>query len=336
MSFITFGEIMLRLTPSDHAAKINDARLFGVHYAGSESNVASSLAYLGNETQFVTKLPNNQLGDGAINSLRSYGINTSNIVRGGNRIGTYFIEIGSSIRPSSVIYDRADSAISTINSGEFDWKNILKGQKWLFISGITPALSKTCAEEVVKVAKIAKEMNVKVSFDMNFRRTLWKDKAVARKIFDAVLEHTDLLFGNMGVLKDVYDMDVASGANQIEKTATAIANAKEKFNLNQLAFTVRDHYSASENALTGIYLADEEPVISDTYKVQILDRFGTGDAFAAGCLHGLGNNWNNEKVIGFATAAFALKHTIKGDQHTSTENEINSIYDGNITGHVLR
>ncbi len=326
---------MLRLTPNDYAAKINSAKTFGVHFAGSESNVASSLAYLGNKTQFVTKLPNNQLGDAAVNSLRFYGISTNNILRDGNRIGTYFIEIGSSIRPSSVIYDRENSAIASIKNNEFDWEKILEGQKYLFISGITPALSKYCADEVISLAKIARKLNVKVSFDMNYRRTLWSDVSNARKIFDAILENTDILFGNMGVLNDVYGM-TGDGANSIDKTVDIIAKAKKEFSLKELAFTVRDHYSANENALSGIYLGANDPIVSDTYKVQILDRFGTGDAFAAGCLHGLNKEWNKEKVIGFATAAFALKHTIKGDQHTSNEEEINSIRNGNITGHVLR
>ncbi|RKR14409.1 2-dehydro-3-deoxygluconokinase [Maribacter vaceletii] len=335
MSFTTFGEIMLRLTPNDYAAKINSAKNFGVHFAGSESNVASSLAYLGNKTQFVTKLPKNQLGDAAVNSLRFYGINTNNILRGGNRVGTYFIEIGSSIRPSSVIYDRENSAIASIKNNEFDWEKILEGQKHLFISGITPALSKHCADEVISLAKVARKLNVKVSFDMNYRRTLWSDVSNARKIFDAILENTDILFGNMGVLNDVYGM-TGEGSNSIDKTVDIITKAKNEFCLNELAFTVRDHYSANENGLSGIYIGANDPIVSDTYKVQILDRFGTGDAFAAGCLHGLNKKWDKEKVIGFATAAFALKHTIKGDQHTSNEEEINSIRNGNITGHVLR
>ncbi len=335
MSFTTFGEIMLRLTPSEHAGKINSTQNFGVHYAGSESNVASSLAMLKNQVQFVTKLPLNAVGDGALRSLQSFGISTDNIARGGHRIGTYFIEIGSSIRPSSVVYDRAHSAISEISIGELDWETILKNQKWLFISGITPALSKSCAEETLLVAKVARKMGVKVSFDMNFRRTLWKDKKDARDIFDAILENTDLLFGNTGVLKDVYDIE-ASGTNPIDKTINAIEKAKNTFGLKELAFTVREHHSASENKLSGVAFLNEKTTISNSYNVEIIDRFGTGDAFAAGFLHGLGHEWNLDKTLGFATAAFALKHTIKGDQHTSTEEEILSIFKGNISGHVLR
>ncbi len=335
MSYTTFGEIMLRLTPDEHAGKINSAQNFGVHFAGSESNVASSLAILKNQVQFVTKLPENAIGDGAIRSLQSFGISTGNIARGGNRMGTYFIEIGSSIRPSSVVYDRAHSAISEITTGELDWETILKNQKWLFISGITPALSKSCAEETIRVAEVARKMGVKVSFDMNFRRTLWNDKKDARIIFDDILEHTDLLFGNTGVLKDVYDMD-ASGTNATDKTINAMERAKDMFDLKGLAFTVREHHSASSNKLSGASVFEGDTAISSSYNVEILDRFGTGDAFAAGFLHGLGQEWDLDKTVGFATAAFALKHTIRGDQHTSTEEEILSIFKGNITGHVIR
>lgn len=336
MGFVTFGEIMLRLTPYIQAGKINASQTFGVNYAGSESNVASSLALLGNNVKFITKLPENQLGDAAINSLRSYGINTEHILRGGSKIGTYFIEIGSSIRPSSVIYDRAGSAISQIGENEFDWEKIFIGQKWLYISGITAALSHQCAMETIKVAKIAKKMGVKVGFDMNYRRTLWKDAADSRKIFDTILEHTDLLFGNAGVLKDVYGMDF-EGANEVEKTIAAAKKAQQKFGLEQVAFTVRKHTSASENELSALSLiANSKPILSNTYNIGVLDRFGTGDAFAAAYLHSLEAGWKDEESIAFATAAFALKHTLYGDQHTSNEQEIRSIMEGNTSGHVLR
>ncbi len=335
MSFTTFGEIMLRLSPSDHAAKINTARSFGVHYAGSESNVASALALMGNEVQFITKLPENQIGDGALQSLQAFGISTKNILRGGNRMGTYFIEIGSSIRPSSVIYDRAGSSISELKKGEFDWETLLKDQQWLFVSGITPALSTSCAEETIRAVEAAKRLGVKVAFDMNYRRTLWKQEKEARVIFDKILSSTDLLFGNSGVLKDVYDLDSAS-TDPIEKTKDLIKKAKLKFGVSQLAFTVREHRSASQNQLSGIFMADTDPILSEAYTVEILDRFGTGDAFAAATLHGLAKGWATERTIGFAAAAFALKHTIKGDQHTSTETEIYAIYEGNTSGHVIR
>lgn len=335
MSFITFGETMLRLTPSNDAAKIKSARLFQVNYSGSESNVASSLGVLGNEVIHVTKFPNNQLGDGAIASLKSYGIETKYIARGGNRIGTYFIEIGSSIRPSSVVYDRTNSAISEIEPNEFDWEEILENKKWLFLSGITPVLSRQCAHETIKAAKVAQQKGVKVCFDMNYRRSLWKDPADARKIFDQILEHTDLLFGNEGVLKDVYDIKPV-GDTILDKTIEASAVAAKKFGLNLIAFTMREHSSASQNRVSAVFLSNDKHHISDMIDISITDRLGAGDAFAAAILHAINIGWDHKKVVDFATAAFALKHTIQGDQHISSEKEILSIMEGNTSGHVLR
>ena len=335
MSFTTFGEIMLRLTPTELKGKIKMAQGFKSGFAGSESNVASSLAVLGNSVEFITKLPNNQLGDAALYSLQYYGINTKNILRGGDRIGTYFIELGSSIRPSSVIYDRKQSAISEISAEEFDWHSILTNKKWIFLSGITPVLSKQCASETIKVAKIAKEKGVKVAFDMNYRRTLWKNTAAARKIFNQILEHTDLLFGNEGVLHDVYKIVPSSGSSE-ESTMESMDIASEKFGIDTLAFTIRNQASASQNILSGVYKHQGNHFISPTIEVEVSDRFGTGDAFAAAFLHGQNLGWEPQKNIDFATAAFALKHTIMGDQHTSSEAEILSIMDGNTKGYVLR
>ncbi|MDO6602863.1 sugar kinase [Arenibacter palladensis] len=335
MSFITFGETMLRLTPGNHATKIRSSQHYQASFAGSESNVASSLGVLGNQVDHITKLPNNQLGEAAIASLQSYGISTKYIVRGGKRIGTYFIEVGSSIRPSSVIYDRSNSSISEIGTNEFYWEEILENKKWIFLSGITPVLSKQCTEETIKAAEVAKQKGVKVAFDMNYRRSLWNDPADARKIFDQILEHTDLLFGNYGVLKDVYDLTIV-GDSELDRTIEASTIASEKFGIKRLAFTVRKHISASQNKVSAIYLANSKHHISKPIDVHITDRFGTGDAFAAATLHGINCDWNDKRIVDFATAAFALKHTIQGDQHISSEKEILSIMEGNTGGHVLR
>ncbi|OOQ57738.1 sugar kinase [Mucilaginibacter pedocola] len=335
MSILTFGELMLRLTPALSGDKLAGSSAFGVNYAGSESNVASSLAVLGNAVQFVTKLPDNPLGDGAIRSLRSYGIDTSLISRGGERLGTYFIELGASIRPSRVVYDRKHSAFSEIAPGEFNWAEILKGKSWLFVSGITPAVSANCAAEAIAMVKEAKRMNVKVAFDFNYRRTLWNDRADARVIFDEILAHTDLLLGNAGSLLDVYDVQI-NGSNEEKQAEHGLQVAAETFGLKQVAFTIREHTSASQNKLGAVYLNNGKVYHSANYTVDIADRFGTGDAFAAGMLHGLAHGWSDEKCVAFAGAAFALKHTIYGDQHTSTEQEIIAIMEGNTSGHVIR
>lgn len=335
MSFSTFGEIMLRLVPTGQADRLGTTPLFAVDYAGSESNVAVSLACLGNKVQFISKLPNNPLGQAARQSLNRFQVSTQNVIEGGQRIGTYFIEQGSSIRPSRVVYDRAGSAMASIKKGEFDWEHILKHQKWLHVSGITPALSKSCAEECILASKTAQKMGVKVSFDLNYRRSLWTSSKKAKTLFDRILEHTDLVFGNIGALKDVYGM-VFNGNNPTDQTLDALRKARHVFGVEQLAFTVREHSSASVNHLSGACIANEEPVLSHSYEIDITDRFGTGDAFAAGFLHALHQGWGQQECADFATAAFALKHTMMGDIHTSTEQEINSIVAGNISGHVIR
>ncbi len=335
MSFVTFGEIMLRLTPALHGEKLQTTSGFNVNFAGSESNVASALAVLGNEVSFVTKLPDHAIGNNAIQSLNKYGITTNHIAKGEGRIGTYFIEIGTSIRPSSVIYDRKHSVFSEIKEGEFDWPTILKGKKYLFISGITAALSNQCAKELIKCAYEAKQQGMIIAFDMNYRRKLWKETSKARAIFDEILSITDILFGNTGALNDVHGIQPNS-KNTLEGTLEVIELAKEKFGIENYAFTVRNHISASTNELQAVFSTLDNTIVSNKYTVGILDRFGTGDAFAAGCLHGLGKAWDIEKVIEFGTAAFALKHTIYGDQHTSTEAEIQSIVNGQTSGHVLR
>jgi 2-dehydro-3-deoxygluconokinase len=335
MTFVTFGEIMLRLSPLEHGGKIWDANAFAVDFAGSESNVASSLSILGNKVKFITKVPQNHLGKSAIRSLNSFGIDTKSIIRGGVRLGTYFIETGSSIRPSEVMYDRAGSAISEIKNGEFNWHDILDGSSWVFISGITPALSNQCAKETILLASIAKEMGVKVCFDFNFRRALWSKREKARSVFTDILDHTDLLCCNQGALSDVYSVNF-KGDTEAERTAIAMEFASREIATDILAFTVREHQSASRNILSAMLKVENKLFYSTAYSVDILDRFGTGDAFAAGLLHGLEKKWEYGKSIQFAAAAFALKHTIKGDHHTSGEKEIISIMEGKTSGHVIR
>ncbi|MEP1445192.1 MAG: sugar kinase [Paraglaciecola sp.] len=335
MRLTCFGELMLRLTPAVKGQKIVSSHNFSVDYAGAESNVASALAHLGNSVNFVSKLPNNSLGNAAMASLNRYGIDTSNLLRGGERIGTYFIELGASIRPSSVIYDRANSALAAIQENEFDWPQVLKGSQWLHVSGITPAISNQCANETVKAVKAAHAMGIKVSFDLNFRRTLWANVEDARQIFLQIMEYTDLLHGNCGVLKDVFDLDY-SGQSSIENTVAAASDVQQKFAIDGVALTSREHHSASVNGLSGVYLQGAKCVTSSSYQVDILDRFGTGDAFAAGILHGIMHDFSPQESVDFATAAFALKHTILGDQLTATKEDIHSISGGNISGHVIR
>ncbi len=329
-----FGEILLRLTPSDGGRLLNTSAL-NMSFAGAESNVLSALSMLGHTTSFITKLPDGPIGESALFSLRQFGVGTSCIKRGNGRMGSYFIELGSSIRPSRVVYDRKNSAISLIDREEFDWGSLLDGISWLHLSGITLALSEHCLLQSIEAVKQAKAQGVKVSFDLNFRRSLWKDRAEARRAFEQVMEYTDLLFGNEGAVKDVFDW-ISNAEDKAQRDRDLMQKSARHFDIGHVAFTRRHHPSASMNGLEGTYFSDGSFYHSKSYQVVVSDRFGTGDSFAAAVLHGIVNHWEPQKVIEFASAGFALKHTIKGDQMLCNEDEIVSIMEGNVHGHVLR
>ncbi|MEM6641825.1 MAG: sugar kinase [Bacteroidota bacterium] len=329
MRVLTFGEIMLRLTPSKRGELLRNCGNMEVNFAGSESNVATSLAALGHEVSFVTVLPKNDIGLACKRSLNSHGIDTSKVQFADGRLGTYFIEAGSSIRPSKVVYDREYSVFSLAGPEAFDWPTILEDKDWIFVSGITAALSKNSANSLLSLLASARKVNTKIAFDMNYRRTLWKNVKNAKTFFQDAIKYVDLLFGNIGLLEDLLDF-------KKQQTKTALITIAERFDLQQICFTDRKHHSASLNELQGFFYSEGEIYQSSPITVDITDRFGTGDAFAAGCLHGFFKNWPPEKIIPFGSAAFALKHTIAGDQHLSSERDILAISEGNTTGHVLR
>lgn len=334
MSSVFFGELMLRLTPSMPQQQLIVAKQLSVDFAGAESNVASSLARLGHQCHFVSKLPNNPLADHAIASLHQYGISTQQMLRGGERIGTYFIELGSSIRPSRVVYDRAYSAIAQISENEFDWPQIFASKQHFHLSGILPALSEQCAFESIKAVKIAREMGLSVSFDLNYRRSLWRDSSAARDYFSQILTHSTLAFGNAGVMQDVFDF-VPKSNDGVTAAQEIGVYLFEHFGVDA-AITQRIHHSANQNTLRGFYLSGAEVSASTDITVDILDRLGTGDAFAAGILHGIAKGWSTDKTVQFANAAFALGHTCYGDQNWLNEAEIMAVAEGNISGHIIR
>jgi 2-dehydro-3-deoxygluconokinase len=310
------------------------AKQLSVDFAGAESNVASSLARLGHQCHFVSKLPNNPLADHAIASLHQYGIGTQHMLRGGERIGTYFIELGSSIRPSRVVYDRAYSSIAQISENEFDWRQIFASKQHFHLSGILPALSEQCAFESIKAVKIAREMGLSVSFDLNYRRSLWRDSSAARDYFSQILTHSTLAFGNAGVMQDVFDF-VPKSNDGVTAAQEIGVYLFEHFGVDA-AITQRIHHSANQNTLRGFYLSGAEVSASTDITVDILDRLGTGDAFAAGILHGIAKGWSTDKTVQFANAAFALGHTCYGDQNWLNEAEIMAVAEGNISGHIIR
>lgn len=331
-SIVTFGEIMLRLTPIKPYERLTRSNALEKDFAGAESNVAIALRQLQHDAYFVTKLPENALGDSALNNLREFGVNTEFIARGGKRMGIYFIEQGASIRPSKVIYDRDGSSFQEMISKDFNWEKILKGKNWLHLSGITPALSPSCADSTMAIAKKARSMGLTVSFDMNFRRKMWQDTASARKIFEAIFKNTDILIANTGAARDVFNL----GEKPEEDLEFIMRYLHGHYGFNCVCFTERSQISASETHWSGHIFDGKTMVKGDDYHLNIIDRFGGGDAFAAGIIHGFSCGWKIKKSLNFAIAASALKHTVPGDLNLFTESEILNIVAGHKFGYVDR
>ncbi len=335
---VSFGEILLRFTPAQLHERVMVAKTFQKGYAGAESNVAMDLSMLGHTSYFVTRLPENALGEGAINFLREYGVHTDYIVSSGKRMGTYYIEHGSSIRPTQVTYDREGSAIASIKSGMFDWDAIFKDKDWFVLTGITPALSTACAEESLTALQKAKEHGVKIAFDLNFRRTLW-GREEARKVLTPMMPFVDILFANAGSAHDVFDIRtkaVHDWETQKEATRHVAIELSNLANFQCIALTNREQKSATHNGWAGMLYDGQQFYESPKYQFEILDRLGGGDAFFAGVLHGLAKEWNLQETVNFGTAASALKHTILGDINTLSEKEILEVAHGNTSGRVKR
>ncbi len=335
---VCFGEIMLRLSPLAPHERLVKTNALKMGFAGAESNVAVSLALLGEEAHFVTALPPNPLGDAAENALREFGVNTRSIKREGSRIGAYFIEYGASLRATQVTYDRAGSAIAAVQPGTFDWEAILAGKAWLHVTGITPALSAGCAAECRTAMETARRLGVRVSFDPNYRRTLWS-RADARRVITGLLPFVNVLFANAGAAADVFDIDTGNpdtwdGHVQAARQAAEALARLAGFDL--LALTVRDHPSASLNDYAGLLYDGSQFYGSRPYRFEVIERLGGGDAFTAGVLHGLCQGWTYADTVEFATAASALKHTIPGDLNLLSEAEIRDVAAGNVTGKVKR
>lgn len=334
MTVACFGELMLRLSPAQPGATLRQTHQLNMEFAGAESNVACGLSALGNPVRFISKFPANTIGDAAIASLQSLGIDCASVVRGGDRLGTYFIELGHSIRPSKVVYDRAHSALSEASPQDFNWPDILQGCQYLHLSGITPALSDNCAEITLQAAQAANRLGVAVSFDMNFRRTLWRDRQKAKEIFTQLLKCADIAFGNAGVMADVF-AQTYEGMSAEEAALQAARDLSDTYGLIA-ATTCRQSHSASRNTLSGYIARAGEIFHSAPLSVEILDRLGTGDAFASACLDGLIRKRPLNDTIDFANAAFALAHTVYGDPHLSGRADIQAIASGQTGGHILR
>lgn len=336
---VTFGEIMLRLSPQGNRRFVQ-ADTFDAIYGGGEANVAVSLANYGHDVAYVTKLPQNEIGQSAVNSLRRYGVDTSCIVRGGNRVGIYFAETGSAMRPSKVIYDRAGSAIAEAEADDFDFDKIMNGARWFHWTGITPAISDRAATLVALACKAAKQQGATVSCDLNFRKKLWTPEK-AQSIMRPLMEYVDVCIGNeedaelcLGFRPDA---DVAHGKTDAEGYKAIFEQMAHEFEFKYVASTLRESFSASHNGWKAMIYNGSEFYVSRRYDIEpIVDRVGGGDSFAAGLIHGLLTKPTQSEALEFAVAASALKHTIPGDVNLMSVGEVEALAGGDASGRVQR
>ncbi len=330
---------MLRLSPEGFNRFVQ-ADKFNVHYGGSEANVAVSLANFGMDSAFVTKLPDNEIGQSAFNKLRQFGVDTSNIIKDGERLGIYYLEKGASQRPSKVIYDRFNSAISQSKIDDFDWDEIFENTEWFHFSGITPALSDNLAEICLIACKKAKELNIPISCDLNYRAKLWsQDKA--QKVMSQIMPFVDICIANEEDIEKVFGIkaentDVDKGKLDYDSYKVVANELLNKFNLSKIACTLRTSISASDNKWTALLYDGNEFYQAKEYNVHIVDRVGGGDSFVAGLIYGFLNNLSDEESLEFATAASCLKHSIEGDFNLSSIDEVKNLASGNASGRVQR
>lgn len=336
---VTLGEIMLRLsTPGQQRFVQSDT--FDVVYGGGEANVAGSMANYGYDAYFVTKLPKHEIGQSAVNALRKYGVHTDYIARGGDRIGIYYLETGASMRPSKVIYDRAQSAIATATVKDFDFAKIFKDATWFHFSGITPALGAEAAEITKQALIAAKKAGVMTSVDLNYRKKLWTPEQ-AQAVMKPLMKYVDVCIGNEEDAELVLGFkaghtDVTSGHIETEAYKEIFKEMKEVFGFKMVATSLRESYSATRNGWSVLLYDGTDFYHSKRYEINpIIDRVGGGDSFSAGLIHGLISKTPKEAAE-FAAAASALKHTIPGDFNLVSEEEVNVLAGGDASGRVQR
>lgn len=339
---VTFGEIMLRLSTPQHL-RFGQATQFDVNYGGGEANVAVSLANYGVDSCFVTRLPNNDIGDAAIASLRQHNVDTTKIVRGGERIGIYYLETGAVNRASKVIYDRANSSIATINNGDINWEQVFEGATWFHWTGITPAISQQAADQCLEALKVARRMGITISCDLNYRKNLWKYGKKASDVMPQLVEYCDVVLGNEEDAEKVFGVyadntDVASGKVEAQAYQSVCRKLMERFpQAKKVIITLRGSINADHNTWSGVLYNGKTLFEAPTYDItHIVDRVGGGDSFMGGLIYGMLQYNDDQKSLNFATAASCLKHTIQGDYNLVTVAEVESLMAGNASGRVNR
>lgn len=336
---VTFGEIMLRLAPEGYY-RFQQAEKFGATYGGGEANVAVSLANYGMDAAFVTKLPKHDIGQSAVNSLRRYGVDTSMITRGGDRVGIYYLEKGASQRPSKVIYDRANSAIALAEKADFDWDKIFDGADWFHFTGITPALGAGVADICMDACRAAAAKGLTISCDLNYRKNLWT-REEAGKVMAGLMEYVDVCIANEEDAADVFDIhsagtDVTTGTVNHDGYVQVAQELAKRFNIEKVAITLRESISANDNNWAAMLYTGDKAYFSKKYPVHIVDRVGGGDSFGGGLIYATLQGWQPQQSIEFAVAASCLKHTIEGDFNMVSVDEVNKLAGGDGSGRVQR
>ena len=338
---VTFGEIMLRLSPPGFE-RFLQTPAFVATFGGGEANVATSLARFGLDSYYVTRLPKNDIGEAAVRALRSEGVRTDFILRGGDRIGVYFVEAGASQRASSVIYDRAQSAISQLEPGTVDWASVFSGADWFHVTGITPALGEKAAACTREAIEAAKKAGAQVSVDLNFRKKLWTEDQ-AQKAMRPLMANVDLVIANEEDIQSVLGLevpntDVTAGHLNLEGYKQVAQRLSREFGPSLVAITLRESVSASDNGWSAALWNQKSGqfVRSQHYDVRLVDRIGGGDSFAAGMIYGLITGRDPEASLRFAVAASALKQTIPGDFNRVSVAEVDNLAKGDASGRVQR
>jgi 2-dehydro-3-deoxygluconokinase len=339
MKVVTLGEIMLRLAPEGYYRFVQAAS-YGATYGGGEANVAVSLAGFGIDAGFVTKLPKHEIGQAAVNKLREFGVDTSLIVRGGDRVGIYFLEKGASQRPSRVIYDRAHSAIAMAAVEEFAWGRIFHGVDWFHFTGITPALSASAAAICMAACKAARSKGITVSCDLNYRVNLWT-REKAGEVMGSLMEYVDVCIANEEDAADVFGIkasgsDVATGKISHDGYKEVASSLARRFNFKKVAITLRESISANDNNWGAMLYDGSDYYFSKKYAIHIVDRVGGGDSFGAGLIYASLQGMPAQDGLEFAVAASCLKHTIEGDFNLVTADEVKKLAAGNASGRVQR
>jgi 2-dehydro-3-deoxygluconokinase len=342
---ITFGEIMLRLaTPG--FLRFSQAKEYTASFGGGEANVAVSLANYGITTEFVTRLPKNEVADACLMDLRSHGVGVNNVIRGGDRIGIYFLETGAVARPSKVIYDRANSSISTIEKGMINWKEVFRDAQWFHWTGITPAISQNAADVCFEAIQTANELGITVSCDLNYRKDLWKYGKTASEVMHRLVPGCDVILGNeedcekvFGIKPAGFDVTATGGEVDVNAFESVCTQMMQLFpRCKKMIVTLRGSINANHNTWSGVLYSGGSLKQSIQYDVtHIVDRVGGGDAFMGGLIYGLITHPDNDqKALDFAVAASCLKHTIYGDFNCVTIAEVENLLKGDGSGRVVR